>query len=172
VATHDALVLLSGGIDSTTVLVELTGSGRNVISVTFNYGQTLSIELEYARDNAVRYGVQKHMEVPLDLSAMGVGCSLIDRNVELHLDRNKLDIDDDPHPTSYVPFRNGIFLAWLVALGECMNVENIYAGCNEQSGGYPDDTRQFIAAMSRAADLGTSPGYHPMIFAPFTNMAK
>jgi len=165
----DALVLLSGGIDSTTVLAAVRAEGRTPITVTFDYGQTLSYELEVAARNSERYRAAAHFQIPLDLGPVAAKCALIAGSpVPLPLDRTLHEIDNGGTPPSYVPFRNGIFFAYLIAMGEAMAIENIYAGCNGLlSGQYYDDTAEFAKAFAYAGQVGTAKGYLPMIHVPY-----
>jgi 7-cyano-7-deazaguanine synthase len=166
-------VLLSGGIDSTTVLAMLRKRGVRVVTVTFEYGQTLEREVAVAAGNAARFAVDQHYQVALDLTRFGGGCSLLDHGSPILKGRTWDEIAADPRPSSYVPFRNGIFFAYLVGLGEYLGIEEIYGGCNGlNSGNYPDDTKEFLAAMTEVARQGTGRGYRPTIGSPFTDLFK
>ena len=167
---HDAMLLLSGGIDSTTMLYKLVSEGKRVLCLTFDYGQTLIKECDIAKANAKRLG-QDWQLVKIDLSFAGSRCSLIS-DTEIAKGRNFSQIDSAT-PTSYVEFRNGILLAYAVMLAECQGIHEIYGGFNGlDSGQYYDDTYQFAKAFELAANLGTSPGFEVRIEAPFSRMRK
>jgi 7-cyano-7-deazaguanine synthase len=167
-----ALVLLSGGIDSTTALAQVRDMGSDAVTVTFSYGQSLHRELEYAAGNAVRFGAVEHHQIGLDLSAISGGCALLGDG-PMPVGRTIEEIDADEKPASYVPFRNGIFFAYLIGMGEMMGIEDIWAGCNGlNSGNYPDDTAEFAAAMTNAGRVGTSIRYRPRILVPYAYWTK
>jgi 7-cyano-7-deazaguanine synthase len=170
----DALVLLSGGVDSTTVLARVRSRGFAVITVTFDYGQTLRHELAVAAGNSERYGAVIHYEIPLDLGPAATNCALMaGSSRELPTDRTVEEINQGGTPPSYVPFRNGIFFAYLVGMGESLGIEDIYAGCNGLlSGQYYDDTMEFAAAFTEAARAGTSRNYCPEIHVPYAATDK
>lgn len=168
--TYDAVLLLSGGIDSTTCLYGLTSQGKRVMCLIFDYGQTLIKEVEIAINNAKRLG-QDYKVIKIDLSFSDSKCSLISDN-EIANDRSFEQIDSDI-PTSYVEFRNGILLSYAVMFAECHNIHDIYGGFNGlDSGQYYDDTAQFIHAFEIAANQGTKPQYNVSIHAPFANIKK
>lgn len=168
----DAILLLSGGLDSTTVLALLARHQQRVIALTFDYGQLLSGEIAYAVDNARRWGAH-HRVVTLDLRAVAPESALLNGGRNLPLDRTVAEIDAGGTPPSYVPFRNGIFLAYAVAFGEARGITDIYCGGNGlASGNYYDDTEQFAGAFQQAADEGTSPTYHPKIRFPLCRVSK
>jgi len=169
-----ALVLLSGGVDSTTVLRKVRAEGFDVVTVTFDYGQTLSKELSVAASNSDRYGAVIHHEIVIDLGPAAGRCALF-KNAKwpLPVDRTPEEIRAGGTPASYVSFRNGIFFAYLIAMGESLGIADIYAGCNGLlSGNYYDDTEEFAAAFSRAARVGTTPDYSPTIHVPFAATDK
>ena len=167
---YDALVLLSGGIDSTTVLYDLVNKGKRVMCLIFDYGQTLIKEVDVAIANANRVGAH-HKVVHIDLSFSDSKCTLISDN-DIAVDRDFDQIDADV-PTSYVEFRNGILLSYAVMFAECHNIHDIYGGFNGlDSGKYYDDTAQFVRAFEAAANAGTSPAFSVNIHAPWANMHK
>lgn len=167
---YDAVLLLSGGIDSTTVLHKLVSEGRKVACLIFDYGQSLIKEVEIARRNAHALGQDAYV-ITIDLSFSGSSCTLIS-DAEIEQDRTFEQIDAHV-PTSYVEFRNGILLAYAVMFAECHGIHDIYGGFNGLgSGQYYDDTYQFAKAFELAANLGTSPDFELSIHAPFSSVSK
>jgi len=168
--TYDAVVLLSGGIDSTTILRKLTNDGKKVMCLIFDYGQSLIKEVDVAVNNAEREH-QDYKILKIDLTFSGSKCSLIS-DTDIATGRTFNEIDADV-PTSYVEFRNGILLSYAVMFAEANDVHDIYGGFNGlDSGQYYDDTLEFINAFEIAANKGTSPHYNVAIHAPFSKMKK
>lgn len=166
----DAILLLSGGIDSTTLLAQLSAEGYRVHCLTFDYGQTLEKEIGIARRNAEKYR-QEWQLMTIDLSGLKSKCALLGDGT-IPTGRTDEEIDKET-PSTYVPFRNGIFLAYAVALGEAQGINQIFAGGNGlNSGQYPDDTSLFAADFQTAANSGTSPEYVPKIRFPYANIHK
>lgn len=167
---YDAVLLLSGGIDSTTMLYKLIKEGKKVVCLIFDYGQTLIKEVEVAKRNAERLG-QDYKIIKIDLSFAGSKCTLISDN-EIAQGRSIKEIDAGV-PSSYVEFRNGILLSYAVMFAECNNIPEIYGGFNGlYSGQYYDDTYDFAKAFEVAANKGTKPEYSVRIEAPFSQMPK
>lgn len=166
-----ALLLLSGGMDSTTVLAMLTHQGYSVTALCFDYGQTLAKETAYARSNAERYGA-KFILIKTPLDFLNSDCAILGGS-QIPVDRTRDEIQSSGTPITYVPFRNGIFLAYAVAFGEEQNISEIYAGANGlNSGNYYDDTEAFANSFTKAANTGTSPEYHPQIIFPLAAKTK
>jgi 7-cyano-7-deazaguanine synthase len=169
----DCILLLSGGIDSTTVLADLVHQDKHPVCLVFDYGQTLQAEIKVAIDNATRFGCSSEV-VHLDLRKVAPGCALLQEDpTHIPQGRDRETIAAAGTPPTYVPFRNGIFLAWAVAFGEARGLERIYLGSNGlDSGNYWDDTAEFATAFTHAARMGTSPDYLPRILFPFANFTK
>jgi 7-cyano-7-deazaguanine synthase len=166
-----AVVLLSGGIDSTTALALARHYGFDCHALIFDYGQRLARELDYAERNAQRHATVSTV-VRAPMNWIDPACSLLGA-APLQTGRSTSEIADSGPPTSYVPFRNGIMFAYAVAYGEARGIETIFGGCNGlQSGNYPDDTAEFGKAFTQAAQIGTQPGYQPRIWLPFATMPK
>lgn len=167
---YDALVLLSGGIDSTTIMNELTKQGKKVMCLIFDYGQSLIKEVEIAKRNAEEAGAD-YKVIKIDLGFSGSECSLIS---DSKISKNRtFEQIDNAIPSSYVEFRNGILLSYAVMFAECHNIHDIYGGFNGlDSGQYYDDTEEFIKAYENAANLGTKPEYSVTIHAPYSKIKK
>jgi len=171
-----AVLLLSGGIDSTVVLAWLRDFDVDVFALIFDYGQSLSKEIEIARANAEVYDAEYViLNTPLDF--LKPVCSLVlSRNglvPDIETGRNRGDITRGGMPSSYVPFRNGIFLSYAVAYAESAGIQDIYCGGNGlDSGNYPDDTIEFARAFENAARKGTGFEYCPHIKFPLAEMPK
>jgi len=166
-----AILLLSGGIDSTTALHYLVSKYFHVTCLIFDYGQSLSKEVDVARANAKRLK-QSFIIKEIDLSFARSQCTLISGYKDIQQDRSFEEIDAAT-PTSYVEFRNGILLAYAVMLAETKKIPYIYGGFNGlDSGQYPDDTFKFVKSFERAANNGTSPQFKVKIQAPFSKISK
>jgi 7-cyano-7-deazaguanine synthase len=150
-----AVVLVSGGIDSSTCCAIAAHEGYAIYAMSFMYGQRHSIELESARKIAATFKVIDHRIVHIDLRAFG-GSSLTS-NIEVPKDRS---IDDGcVIPSTYVPARNTIFLSFAVGWAEILNCFDIFIGVNEVDySGYPDCRPEFISAYQVMANLATKNG--------------
>lgn len=167
---YDAVILLSGGIDSTTMLHKLVNEGKKVCCLIFDYKQSLIKEVNVAIENAKRLN-QDYKVIDVDLSFSGSKCSLISDN-DIATGRSFEQIDNEI-PTSYVEFRNGILLSYATMFAECNRISDIYGGFNGlDSGQYYDDTYEFVKAFELAANKGTKPSYKATIHAPFSQMSK
>ena len=167
-----AVVLLSGGLDSSTALYLAKRDGHEVHAISFDYGQRHSRELDSARRVAQAAGVASHKVVSLNLSLWG-GSSLTDANMTIDDGNiNRTDI-----PDTYVPARNMVFLSVAASMAEAIGAQHIYIGVSQVDySGYVDCRQVFIDAMERAVNLGTvmsaERGKHITIHAPFINMTK
>lgn len=151
-----AVVLLSGGLDSTTVLAIARADGYECCCLSFAYGQRQAIELEKAKANAVSMGVTEHLILNLDLDK--IGGSALTSAMEVPKGRAYEDMEKDI-PVTYVPGRNTIFLSYAVAWAEVLGAADIFIGVNALDySGYPDCRPEFIEAFARAANLGTKAG--------------
>jgi 7-cyano-7-deazaguanine synthase len=168
-----ALVLFSGGIDSTTGLYWARSRYDQVSALSFDYGQRHRVELALAHRLARRLQLP-HKVLKFDLRQVG-GSALTDRSVSLPRFSRHEDIGPGVPPT-YVPFRNGIFLALAAAWAEANGIDDIVCGFNTiDSPNYPDTRTSFVRAMQRAIDLGTaasSKGLRLRIVTPFIRMKK
>ncbi len=148
-----AVVLLSGGLDSTTTLAVAKSQGYDINALTFRYGQRHEIEIEAARKIAEAMRVNHHVVIDIDLRLFG-GSALTD-NIEVPKDRSKEEMAGDI-PITYVPARNTIFLSFAVAWAEVLRASDIFIGVNALDySGYPDCRPEFIRAYQAMANLAT-----------------
>ena len=151
-----AIVLLSGGLDSTTTLAIAKSEGFDIYAMTFRYGQRHLAEIEASRRVAEREGVTEHMVVDIDLRLFGG--SALTSDIEVPKGRA---VDDMANgiPVTYVPARNTIFLSFALAWAEALKCEDIFIGVNALDySGYPDCRPEFIEAYQRMANLATREG--------------
>lgn len=148
-----AVVLLSGGVDSTTALAIAQDEGFRLNALTFHYGQRHAIEVEAARRVAQAFGVARHVIAEIDLRVFG-GSALTD-DVEVPKARSLPEIGHGI-PVTYVPARNTIFLAYALAFAEVSHSEDIFLGVNALDySGYPDCRPEYIRAFESMANLAT-----------------
>ena len=148
-----AIVLLSGGLDSTTVLAIALDQGYTVVALSFLYGQNHSHEIEQATVIAKQADVADHCIVNIDLSQFGQSALTTDIEVPKHLDVSEIGCDI---PVTYVPARNTIFLSYALALAEVRQSHDIFIGVNALDySGYPDCRPEFIDAFGKVANLAT-----------------
>lgn len=173
-ARRKAVLLLSGGLDSTTILALAQRDGYDVHAMSFRYGQRHDLELEAARRVAREYEVAQHVVVPIDLRVFGG--SALTAEIEVPKDR-ALDQDAGDVPITYVPARNTIFLSFALAWAEVLGARDIFIGVNALDySGYPDCRPEYIAAFQHMASLATragADGSTPVrINAPLLHMTK
>jgi 7-cyano-7-deazaguanine synthase len=174
VSEKSAVVLLSGGLDSATVLAVARNEGYRCHALTVSYGQRHSVELEAARRVAAALGAVEHRVFELDLSVFGA--SALTADLPVPKDRSA---DSMAHgiPITYVPARNTVFLAISLAWAETLGSFDIFIGVNAVDySGYPDCRPEFIAAFESLANLATKAGVeHRGRFrahAPLVNLTK
>lgn len=149
---RNAVVLYSGGLDSTTCLAMAANEGFTPYAISFSYGQRHSYELEIAKANAKRLGAQEHLVVDFDLRLMGGSALTAD------IDVPKEDGGNDI-PVTYVPARNTIFLSFALGWAEVLGAFDIFIGVNALDySGYPDCRPEYIAAYETMANLATKAG--------------
>jgi 7-cyano-7-deazaguanine synthase len=154
--TKPAVVLLSGGLDSTTTLAIAKAEGFNVHAMTFRYGQRHEAEIEAARRVANRLEVSRHFVIEIDLRLFG-GSAL---TAEIQVPKGR-PLAEMGHgiPITYVPARNTIFLSFALAWAEVLKSEDIFIGVNALDySGYPDCRPEYIAAYQQMANLATREG--------------
>lgn len=153
---QQAVVLLSGGLDSTTVLAIAQSQGFVCNCLSFQYGQRQSVELERARVIARNAGAARHLVLRVDLDAIG-GSALTDE-IEVPKDRPFGDMEKEI-PVTYVPGRNILFLAHALSWAEVLGASDIFLGINAVDySGYPDCRPEFLDAFAQMANLGTKAG--------------
>ena len=159
-----AVVLLSGGLDSTTVLALATAAGYRCHCLSFDYGQRHTHELELARRNARHWEAAAHLVLKLGLDAIGGSALTSDLAVPKTPSAQPAAAAGEPEPAAaipvtYVPGRNTIFLSCAVAWAEVLGARDIFIGVNAVDySGYPDCRPDFLEAFTRVADLGTRAG--------------
>src|SRR3712207_3771515 len=170
-----AVVLLSGGLDSTTTLAYAVDRGFDVRVMTFRYGQRHAHEVEAARRVASRFGVREHVVVDVDLRPFGG--SALTSDLPVPKDRGVETLARDGIPITYVPARNTIFLSFALAWAEVLAAGDIFIGVNALDySGYPDCRPEYIAAFERMANLATRAGVEGtnrvVIHAPLIDLTK
>src|SRR3954465_730386 len=165
-----AVVLLSGGLDSATVLAIAKSEGRSCYALSFAYGQRHGIELAAAQRVAQSIGVDEHVVFPMDLRLFGGSALTAD-----------VDVPKDAAgaagiPVPYVPARNTIFLSLALGYAEAREAQEIWIGVNAVDfSGYPDCRPEFLDAFQRVIDTGTKSGVgprEPRLIAPLVTMSK
>jgi len=155
-APPKAVLLLSGGLDSTTLLALATRDGFDVHAMSFRYGQRHAHELSAARAVAERYGVAAHVVVDIDLRVFGG--SALTAEIDVPKDRDERAMGSGI-PVTYVPARNTIFLSYALAWAEVLGARDIFIGVNALDySGYPDCRPEYVAAFERLANLATRAG--------------
>jgi len=169
-----AVVLLSGGVDSTTTLAVAKARGFAPHALTLSYGQRHAVELEAARRVAAALGVAEHKVLRLDLRAFGG--SALTADIPVPKDRSPSQIGHGI-PVTYVPARNTIFLSLALAWAETIGAWDLFLGVNALDySGYPDCRPEYIAAFEQLANLGTKAGVSSMrkftVHTPLIRMSK
>ena len=164
-----AVVLLSGGLDSSTALALTAESGCEVIALTFSYGQRHSRELDSAKKVAEHYRVKRHIVIDLDIGT----------HLRSALTQASMDVPigaDDSIPNTYVPARNIIFLSIAAAVAESVDADKVVIAANSVDfSNYPDCTPQFVEAYQRVLEVGTKRGVEGTaveVDAPLLKMSK
>ncbi len=165
-----AVVLLSGGIDSTTTLAIAIADGYEAYALSFDYGQRHQIETEAARSVAKSLGAKDYRLTKIDLRIFGG--SALTSNVDVPKKRSETEIGHGI-PITYVPARNTIFLAYALAWAEVIQARDIFLGVNAiDYSGYPDCRAEFIKAFEHLANLGTKAGVEGRRFQIHTPLIK
>ena len=169
--SRKAVVLLSGGLDSSTCLLIAREEGYEVHALSFDYGQRHAVELDKARAVALRYGVAEHRVARIDFPAPGAS-ALTDPGLAVPRE----GLGQVSIPITYVPARNTLFLAHALAWAEALEAFDIFLGANALDySGYPDCRPEFLEAFERMANLGTKAGVEGARFrirAPLLELTK
>ena len=151
-----AVILLSGGLDSTTVLASARDQGYQCYCLSFNYGQRQATELERAKENAARLGAADHLILHIELDR--IGGSALTSDIAVPRDRSFADMESSI-PVTYVPGRNTIFLSYAMSWAEVIGADDIFIGINALDfSGYPDCRPEYLLAFEKLANLATRAG--------------
>ena len=151
-----AVLLLSGGLDSTTMLAYAVSKGFDVHAMTFRYGQRHASEIDAARRIASRYGIRDHVVVDIDLRTFGG--SALTSDIDVPKDRSS-EAMASGIPITYVPARNTIFLTFCLAWAEVLGATDVFIGVNALDySGYPDCRPEYVNAFQAMANLATRGG--------------
>ncbi|MBA3343691.1 MAG: 7-cyano-7-deazaguanine synthase QueC [Gemmatimonadales bacterium] len=168
-----AVVLLSGGMDSTTTAAIAQSRGFDVHALSFRYGQRHALELEAARRVVERLGIRRHVTLDIDLRAFGGSALTGDTPVPKDTPAERIGQDI---PATYVPARNTIFLSFALSWAEVLGAGDIFIGANALDySGYPDCRPEYISAFERMANLATRAGVEGgrvIIHAPLIALSK
>jgi len=167
-----AVVLLSGGIDSSTTLAIAHSEGYELFALSFDYAQRHRVEIDAAKRIAERYSVKRHLIIKFDLRLMG-GSALTD---DIEVPKKRTSINEEI-PVTYVPARNTIFLSFALAWAETLNIADIFIGANAiDYSGYPDCRPEYFKAFEEMANLATKISVEGRlkfrIYTPLINMTK
>jgi len=172
--TKKAVVLLSGGLDSTTNMAIAKDLGFEIYALSFRYGQRNNPELKMAQNTAKSYNAKEHKIIDINLAAFG-GSAL---TADIDVPKNEGDdISTDDIPVTYVPARNLVFLSLATAYAETLKAWDIFIGVNALDySGYPDCRPEFIEAFQKTANLATKAGlsadHHIKIHTPLIHLKK
>jgi len=165
-----AVVLLSGGIDSTTTLAIAITEGYEAYALSFDYGQRHQIEIQAARRVADSLGAKEHRIAKIDLRVFGG--SALTGEIDVPKQRSETEIAEGI-PVTYVPARNTIFLAYALAWAEVIQAADIFLGVNAiDYSGYPDCRPEFIEAFQTLANVGTKAGVEGRLLQIHTPLIK
>ena len=170
-----AVVLFSGGLDSTTLLAKALSEGYQTYALSFDYGQRHRSELEAALKLSKSMGALDHKVIKLDLRAIG-GSALTDAEIDVPEEGYQKGAVPEGIPVTYVPARNTVFLSIAMGYAEVLEADSIFIGVNAVDySGYPDCRPEFIASFAETARLGTKQGVEGRPFAihaPLQDMSK
>lgn len=168
--TRKAVILYSGGLDSTTCMAIAGNEGFTPYAISFSYGQRHAIEMELARRNSGRMGAADHLVVEFDYRKVGGSALTADITVP------KDGVGSDDIPVTYVPARNTIFLSFALGWAEVLGARDIFIGVNALDySGYPDCRPEYIESFEKMANLATKAGVegdHFRIHTPLIHMTK
>lgn len=169
-----AVVLTSGGVDSTTAMAVAREEGYELYSLTFGYGQRHAVELDAARRVAEAFGAKEHLLIRLDLRK--IGGSALTADIPVPKSRTGGEMRQEI-PVTYVPARNTIFLSYALAWAEVLEAPDIFVGVNAiDYSGYPDCRPEYIRAFEEMANLAIKAAvegrFRVKIHAPLINLSK
>lgn len=168
------VILLSGGLDSSTVLAMISKENFDIYAISFNYAQNHLVELEKIKEFIKGYNVKDHKIINIDLSAFNVS-ALISKDIDVPKYNNANEIGDNI-PVTYVPARNTIFLSYALGYAETVGANDIFIGAHiTDSANYPDCRVEYLEAYERMANLATKAGVGGnklSITAPLIKMSK
>ena len=169
-----AVILLSGGLDSSTTLAIAKSEGFEIYALSVIYGQRNQFEINSAKALAEHFMVKEHKIIEIDLRTFGGSSLTSETPVEKGRSREQIA---NGVPTTYVPARNTLFLSYALAWADTISAENIFIGVNEiDASGYPDCRPEFIEAYTKVANLGTRMGAEEKktvkIHTPLINLSK
>ncbi|UCG77998.1 MAG: 7-cyano-7-deazaguanine synthase QueC [Nitrospirota bacterium] len=170
-----AVVLLSGGIDSSTVLAHALSEGYDCYALSFDYAQRHKTELDYALKVAKALDVKKHLVIRFDLT--GIGGSALTGDIDVPKEGGASPGTDDMIPVTYVPARNTIFLSFGLGWAEVLNAPDLFIGANiVDYSGYPDCRPEYLDAFEKMANLATKASTEGRlkfrVQAPLINLSK
>ena len=168
-----AVILLSGGLDSTTCIALANEQKFELYALTVNYGQKHNFEIEASKHIAKEYNVEQHTIIQIDLAQFG-GSALTDDKIKVPKKRNLSE--SQSIPVTYVPARNTILLSLAIAWAETLGAYNIFIGVNSLDySGYPDCRPEYISSFEKTANLATKSGINGQkvkINTPLINLTK
>lgn len=169
-----AVILVSGGLDSSTLLADLDNKGFEIYVISFNYCQNNVVELQKIKKFIKNYNVVRHQIIDIDLSIFDIS-ALVNDKLEIPKYGSKEQIGDNI-PITYVPARNTLFLSYALGLAETVGANNIYIGAHaSDAANYPDCRPEFIESFNQTANLATKSGVSDnkiTAHAPFLDMTK
>lgn len=170
-----AVVLLSGGLDSTTCCAIAQSEGFDIYALSFRYGQRHELELQKAKLVAEYFNVKEHIIANIDLRAFGG--SALTSEIDVPKERDIESMPEDGIPITYVPGRNQIFLSFATAWAEVLGASDIFIGVNSVDySGYPDCRPEFIESFEKSANFATRAGVegttHLKIHTPLMKLTK
>jgi 7-cyano-7-deazaguanine synthase len=173
-SARPAIVLLSGGLDSSTVLAIARDQGFRPAALTFRYGQRHAVEIEAARRVAAAQGIADHRIADIDLRVFGG--SALTADIAVPKGRGEAEMEGDGIPITYVPARNTIMLSFALAFAEVIGAADIFVGVNAVDySGYPDCRPDYIHAFEAMANLATKAaveGHRLTLHTPLIDLTK
>lgn len=170
-----AVILVSGGLDSATVLAIASAEGYECYALSMDYGQRHRIELDSAQRVAMTNGAVEHRVVRIDIGGFG-GSALTDQGIDVPTQDSEDGSDDQDIPVTYVPARNTVFLSVALGWAEVLGANAIFIGANAVDySGYPDCRREYIESFQNMANLATKKGVEGDIIsieAPLLDLTK